>query len=93
MTVEIPRDDTWNEWLRYLVQRLPPYDESTEFLVGVWSYLLKYEAITSRQREFVHRHIAAVCERDGLEIVDGNVRRKENTKKKEGNVVYLKGGE
>lgn len=45
-----PRDATCNEWLRFLVQSSPPDAGELPFLVSMWSYCLRFNGLTGKQR-------------------------------------------
>ncbi len=46
-----PMQETFNEWLRYLVQSSRPDAPELEFIAGLYSYCVKFDGLTPRQAE------------------------------------------
>lgn len=49
--IVLPRDDSWRELLRFLVQSADADDPNLEFLAGLYSYSLHYNGITDKQAD------------------------------------------
>ena len=52
-----PQTDTYTEWLRYLVQSCEHDDPALEFLASIYSYCIKNDGITEKQKIYVKPYI------------------------------------
>ena len=52
-----PRDDTYTEWLRYMVQSMPLDAPEMSFIAGLLSYCLKHNGLTTNQRAAVNPYL------------------------------------